>query len=416
MKRVLLVSLLSDQTLPNVQIIKEYKSIVTDYLFVSTKSMEAKGVCQWIKDAADIRHFPNIITKVVEEYNQIDIVNKLNEIDYSIFDKIVFNLTGGTKIMILASYDYYKTMEAEIIYVTGKKSTYLTLLPEYKSADLSSQITLDEYLKAYGFTIQMSSNKAKAVLPPNEMLNKYCEGTFDLFPETLKFLRDKRNSGVKSKDFAKVQPMLEALGVEVSDMCLSADDVKYLTGEWFEEYIGERVKIDLNIDDCNIKIGTKIFKETSFEKPLNSIIDLLGVDDSEQSSNNEFDVMFMYKGKFHVIECKTSIIDYRLEIKTKKNKAGKSVLDMDGKPIQETKYKPVNILHDTIYKSDALKNKFGLFAQSYIFTLTDFKQYIQNDNNRTNQMTDLLNRASISKIKVVDRNQIVNAKSIKELL
>lgn len=40
--KTLLISLVSDQTLPNVQLIKEFKKEVTDYLFISTEKMEKR--------------------------------------------------------------------------------------------------------------------------------------------------------------------------------------------------------------------------------------------------------------------------------------------------------------------------------------------------------------------------------------
>ena len=44
--KTILVSLISDQTIPNVQFIKE--KIVDEYLFISSEAMEKKGILNWI--------------------------------------------------------------------------------------------------------------------------------------------------------------------------------------------------------------------------------------------------------------------------------------------------------------------------------------------------------------------------------
>ncbi|HOS91379.1 MAG TPA: hypothetical protein PLD74_12465 [Prolixibacteraceae bacterium] len=51
MDEVLLVSLLSDQTIPNVQLINQFISQVDKYLFISTSLMEKKKVGTWIVKA-----------------------------------------------------------------------------------------------------------------------------------------------------------------------------------------------------------------------------------------------------------------------------------------------------------------------------------------------------------------------------
>ena len=78
--------------------------------------------------------------------------------------------------------------------------------------------------------------------------------------------------------------------------------------------------------------------------------------------------------------------------------------------------KEENILGETIYKSDALRTKFGLFAKSYIFTLSNLKQLVANDSNKAKNISDLLKRASLSNIKIVDRALLIQAENMRNLL
>lgn len=79
MEKQLLISLVSDQTIPNVQIIKEFGNSETDYKFLLTKGMQRKGIVQWIVDATQIKDFQDIF---VDEYSVADIENELQKIDY----------------------------------------------------------------------------------------------------------------------------------------------------------------------------------------------------------------------------------------------------------------------------------------------------------------------------------------------
>ena len=72
MEKQLLISLVSDQTIPNVQIIKEFGDSKTDYKFLLTKGMQRKGIVQWIVDATQIKAFQDIF---VDEYSVADIEN-----------------------------------------------------------------------------------------------------------------------------------------------------------------------------------------------------------------------------------------------------------------------------------------------------------------------------------------------------
>jgi hypothetical protein len=412
----LLVSFVSDQTLPNVQFIKELEGRVSDYLFVTTEEMERKGTLGWIKNAAKIKSLEPI---VVDQFSIDDITAKLSKLDYTIYNKVIVNLTGGTKSMTIASYDFFKEKGAEIYYLTGRNYEVIKLFPGEKKDrySLNTRITLNEYLTAYGFKITPNLASKISFDQTERIFQKYINGGFEEHKEALGFLRRRRNKTVRDIEVCNVSSFLECIGFKTDDNRLSSQQVNYLTGEWFEEYIGGRIKRELNLPDSDILLGAKIRKNLAPNEELNSIKELLGDDSPVESTPlNEIDVMFMWNGKFHVIECKTSIISSHQGTKQKKDKKGTPILDKKGSPIEEITSKSTNILGDTIYKSDALKTKFGLFAKSYIFTLTDFKEYASKEHNNANQMIDLLNRATISKVKVVGKEQLLNTQSIKDLL
>lgn len=408
-RKTLLVSLVSDQTIPNVQLIKEFKDDVTDYLFITTAGMERKGTRGWIEKACNIS---GEIIKV-DEYSFADIHEKLSQYDFDSFYKVVVNLTGGTKVMTMVAEEFFKSIGAEIFYVTGKNNEYIRVFPKRTKSVFAfeQKLTVADYLTAYGFTFQEPKPATFSIDVAKPIVELYSsDERIQANIDAIRFINRQRNKekGVKLEDFGNVESFLKEIQFPLQNGQLTADEVKYLSGEWLEEYVGLRIKDELNLSDDEIFIGTNISKEVGNGKEKNSTRLLLGEDADlkKADSKNEMDVMFMFEGKFYSIECKSSIIAY------------KTVIGMDGNPVD----KPYNILGETIYKSDSLKSKFGLFPQTTILTLTDLHEYWSDNedkglrNNRMREMEDVVNRANLSNIKLVDRKMISNSTSIFDLI
>lgn len=406
----LLVSLVSDQTIPNVQFIKEMKKKVTDYLFISTNGMERKGTRGWIEKAAKIGNSNKLI--VVNEFSYEDIQNKLNEYDFQQYEKIFVNLTGGTKVMTLATHDYFKEEGAEIYYVTGFDNKYLKVFPGKIKSEytLTQSLSVEEYLHAYGFNIEKVDKDHFDENITNKMFDFFTSNKFREHAETISSLRKYRSRGVKMKDYtAELQSLIDAVGMNPKNVnALTSNEVKFLTGEWFEQYVYYGVKSSFELDDDKIMTGVTLNKEV-LDRGKKIVEDLLTVDDVQPiSPNNELDVIFMYNGRIYIIECKSSVIT-TIENKVVENGQVK------------TRSKEFNILGETIYKSDSLRTKFGLFANSFIFTMTDFSEYISSANrgeanNRRHNIEGLINRATLSGISIVDGKKLRSEKSIKKII
>ena len=337
----------------------------------------------------------------------------MHSFDFDRFDKVVVNLSGGTKVMTMVAEEFFKSIGADMFYVTGKKNEYIQVSPQNTDSvsTFERKLTVSDYLTAYGFTFSKPKPPMYPIGVAEPILELYSSDERLLEnKDAIRFINLQRNKGkgVKAEDFGKVRPLLDGIRFPFQNNQLSAAEVKYLSGEWLEEYVGLKIKEELNISDEEIFIGTNIFKEVGNGREKNNSRLLLGENANLKNadSKNEMDVMFMYKGVFYSIECKSSVIAY------------KTVIGKDGNPID----KPYNILGETIYKSDSLKNKFGLFPKTTILTLTDLQKYwadIEDKglrNNRMREMEDFINRANLSNIKLVDRKMINSAKSIFELI
>jgi hypothetical protein len=362
--KTLLVTLISDQPIPNVQFIKDKQDENTWYLFISTQKMEEKGVKTWIKDVCNIAE-DRMLTIVVDQFSVNDIERKLNELNYDDYDKLTVNVTGGTKIMSHAVTEFFKEFAAEIFYLTGTSNTILQVHPKTKQSVkfLTKLINLDEYIRSHGFEM----NKGKLSGIPFEYTDRF----FNLFlssennwlPVILK-LRELRRDEKKKYDIRIVDGLSEFLnetGFPLSDKNRSIiirSEIKYITGEWFEEYVYYRLKRELNIPDNNIQTGITL---------------------SKNNTTNEFDVIFLYNGNLYTIECKTSIID-----------------------------KEFNLMLETIYKVTALQKNLGLYSKSNIFTLSS------KENKEVREAH--LERGKLFNINVFCREDIETSESITQLL
>lgn len=412
--KTLLISLVSDQTLPNVQLVKEMKKEVTDYLFISTEKMEKKGCRRWIEKAAALDKDSSKLNHiVVKEFSFDDIGEKLDEFDFSAYEKLILNLTGGTKVLTLVAHDYFKQMGAEVYYVTGFNNEFIKIFPgRFKQINLfSSKINIADYLYAYGFDFELSDKSNIDEHYTNYLFNKYLENGFADYSDELNFLRSKRDNGVKTLSTAKINLSYFLKYIDykpIESNKLSSTEVKYLTGDWLEEYVGNRIKNELSLSDEELFVGVTLYKELS-QQQSNNVQELLGegVLLSDSSPNNEIDVMFVYNNKFYTIECKTSIIN---QVVNGLNENGSQ------------KFKQSNILGETIYKADYLKNRFGLFAKSVILTLTSFNQYVTEPislgdrKSRAKAMEDLINRCNLSNITLIDKNRLCSTDKLTSLL
>lgn len=378
MGEVLLVSLVSDQTIPNVQLINEFGNAIDKYLFISTNAMEVKGVRNWIIGACDIPEEKILPPVVVDQFSFGDIESKLDAIPFDQYDKLIVNLTGGTKVMTLVAFDFFKDLGAEIYYLTGSQDNLIRLAPgrKKKTETLKSKVNLIQYLKSYGFDIKETEPSDIPFEYTCRFFDLYVKGVIGKYHGLLSDLRKKR----RDKAFTELSSFEELRQfVGETDFPLSLPDkltryeVKYITGEWFEEYVAHRLMTELSLSTDELKTGIVITKKNK----------------SGINIPNEMDVVFTWKNNIHIIECKTSVFH--------------DVLLDDGS------IKPVSIIGETLYKSDSLTKGLGLHAITNLFILDSLDEH-------RNTLQSHLARASLFNIKVADKQAILEATKISGLI
>lgn len=374
MSRKVIVSIVSEQTIPNVLFIKE-KNFADKYYFISTKKMEEKNTTAHILDALDLKEGHDII-EVIED-SLLDIDEKLvKELDIDDEDEVLVNITGGTKIMSLGVYNYFsRNGTAGIFYIPIGKNEIRQIFPirKNKQTIINQRTNLLEYLKSYGVVVQQSSFDTKnTLLKPKaqtqQLFNHFINENHSILFSNAEEIRLNGYRGKKIRKsheaegpFFNNAMVFNRYGIQFEDENLiSSKETKYLTGEWFEEFIYPKIKEILNKKNDEIGMGVQLVKE---------------------SAPNEYDIIFTHNNSLYVIECKTDIAD---------NEEGK-----------------INYLFtNTLYKAATLKKEFGLWVNYYLFALNDFSMLKQEQKNR----------AKLLGIKLVGLELISDEEKLKEFI
>jgi hypothetical protein len=349
MPRKVAVMIVSDQTVQNVLFIKHIGPC-DFYHFISTNKMEGQNcMTDKIIKALSIQVDSTKTTIVPDDsLPEIDaILNK--DFDIPDDDSIMVNMTGGTKIMSLAVYNYFARLgSASIYYIPIGKNKISKIFPFRRNgtSDITERLTLKEYLISYGVSAVHDKKSENQKLIKDPTISKKIFQSFLDIEKKREFQRiaervrvnfrgktiRKNTENITEAEIYTDSQKLKEYGMEFSeDDTISKKETKYITGDWFEEYLFNFIMSIQLVSEENIRQGVHIEKE---------------------ENTNEYDVMFVKDNGLYVIECKTDISDY--------NDEQQSIIS--------------ELFTSTLYKAATLKKEFGLVVKYYLFALNDFTQ------------------------------------------
>ncbi|MBW2609526.1 MAG: DUF1887 family protein [Deltaproteobacteria bacterium] len=344
-----LVSLVSDQTIPNILITA---AIRPDYLLLlSTASMEKKNKSQAILNCLSIlnmdyhNHSSKIIVpegSVPDFYEKVIEWLKSNRNYY----QFITNLTGGTKLMSLAAYEIFKSYGADMVYMPIPKNLYFRVHRPNDPIPVPIRLSVEAYLTAYNVSIE--NRKILDELKQEAHDRKHTTYfLFDHYKEIEPLLQQmgrilrslKRKDVKKGYDFLMnylpespvEKNLLGKLGFAYAGGAISkridASDWNYLRGGWLEERVFLAIESILPGDNSDICLG------------LHCRIN---------GNDNEYDVLFTYENILYVVECKSL-------------KA----------PMGSEKQERGGTINDFLYKLGALRQNFGLTPKGILATTSN---------------------------------------------
>jgi len=310
--RKILVSLVGEQTVPNILTALHYKPDIL--WFITTDRMVKEQRAECIENALKSRNsFSQVreIEKIIVDQDSLtDCIDKIEnhvgkvrgEVEYLV------NLTGGNKVMALAAYEVFREMgeRVSIDYVPLGKNEIVRIFPRKKPLnvyEIKERLNLEEYLYGYGFIVQNKSNleKSKNSAFAQKEISQWIfmnyeqlKGILGLLYRFLGRTRDYRKyllTESLEKDPQSIErDFLKKFGFEIRGRSISKDltkdEIVYLTGGWFEEHIFNEVYSLVQegiLNDAMIGVKIESFSRTS----------------------NDLDVAFMKDNGFFHIECKT---------------------------------------------------------------------------------------------------------------
>ncbi len=337
MKSVL-VSLVSEQTIPNILAIHHFNP--DELLFITTKEMEEKKkVDAILSTLSDLKmdYLNRSHRLIVLEDSILDCHKKIEQwINGKEDSNFIVNLTGGTKIMSISAYEFFKDYSSKMIYIPIPKNEFIVPFPKKspgKPTELKLRLSVPQYLSAYGLEV---IQKEKLETYRQEALQRrelsswivmHYEKVKKLLVWFSNYLREHRSDKKYTISQSYHMPtqeegeLLRKLDFQYKQRTISKtlprSEIKYLTGGWLEEFCFNEI-LSLKgrgIDDCVTGLRLR----------------------NAQGRDNEFDVMFTKDNELYFIECKS----------------------LDQKEDKET-----NIL----YKIGALQKEFGLRVKSFLVT------------------------------------------------
>jgi hypothetical protein len=346
-----LVSLVSDQTIPNILAALQFKPDLL--LFISTETMEIKGKSQAILQALQRRgmdYTNRAHTLKVDENSIIDLQTKVTKWLEHFTEEINFivNLTCGTKIMAIAAYDLFVDFGSSMIYVPIPKNEYLIPFPKRRPKEpvaIPYRLSVPEYLDAYGVAILNAKHltRQKEVADGRQELTRFIYQHYtEVFPlltylgsqiRPLDFRNPRRTYDI-SASFSfnndKGKYFLREMGFSIEENQLfkkvDKDCWNYLKGGWLEE---------------------RLFLAVQKALPLATDIQL-GINVQDKKGNkNEFDVLFTLDNILYNVECKSL-------------GAAEGGEDSTGASIT-----------DFLYKQGALRQQFGLTPKIFLATTAE---------------------------------------------
>lgn len=293
------VCLVSDQPIPNLTTVLQFTPEIVILLATSERHKEAKRLEKVIRQKGF-----DVTTKEIKAYDINDVVSVCeNLIKECRNDEVTLNITGGTKIATIGTFQSFYSSDKPIYYVNTYDNEIIKVSPDEEKIPINVNISIKDYLAVYGFNIseyvkddryiydrkhitetlvQLAIKKQELIGEINYKFPKDFDKARYPIPMTLNY----------DKDTIRLCGILENHGLvrrtrQTTIHIPDAEIAKYLRGFWFEEYVYMTAK-SLNVNEVKLNVSGKW--DTTGKKP----------------PKNEFDVLIAKTNRLFYISCKTA--------------------------------------------------------------------------------------------------------------
>lgn len=304
-----LLCLVSDQHVPNLLSVHHFQP---DRVVLIRSGKMAKAT-EYFLDALEIATFPQDRVDVLplEDENNLVSVRRCLHQAFGKFPEAdwIANVTGGLKPMSIAAYEFFKALDARVVYIDSRRPNEILGLDGQPSETCSHRLSLEEFLAGYGFQISKawpkiaeSEDRARQWWPLARAIAEHAPDLnllrlSDAGPgrEEWKTVREKGFMLEPRHTQHLPQPVRDALTqhwrLAQADGGLSGRIDKYqgtfLTGGWLEAFLWKLLAdhaAQLDLD--HVHLGLEVRKK-------------------DTETLTDFDVAFLMNQSLGVIECKS---------------------------------------------------------------------------------------------------------------
>jgi len=148
-----LLCLLSEQHVPNLLSVHHFQP--DRVVLVRTGTMTK--ATEYFLDALSLAQFPQDRVEVLplDDENNLASVRRCLHQGFAKFPQAnwIANVTGGLKPMSIAAYEFFKALDARIVYVDSRNPNQILGLDGQPTETCSYVLSLDEFLAGYGFQV-----------------------------------------------------------------------------------------------------------------------------------------------------------------------------------------------------------------------------------------------------------------------
>ena len=316
MSKTLVNIITEDNPIPAYLFIKEMYEEGDRLMYISAKDTED-----------DLDALSELFNVPAAQIDEVVLKHDMDEITYEKIcrtvlghlDKVTYywvNLAGGTRYMALAVQQVFERFHADFFYVQVEENLIVNSIFDdniYDNDDLffpiHHRMTIAEYLRAHDIQHDLSDGSHRPIRSEAETNYVFKLFSKQMLPhqdfETMELLRTyyRKRKRIQIKTVETTgcfnSPAVPGLSRLLYDIkfvpeakgILNHEELEYLTGGWFEEYVYHLVNKNVKPQDIAISV----------------VISRKGI-----RHNNELDVVFTKGNKLFVIECKTGVQTERL--------------------------------------------------------------------------------------------------------
>lgn len=265
---MILINIISEQTIPNVLFIKEMMHPSARYLFITSSKMELEGKTDAIIRACNL-HKERCEGIIVNPDDLTDIKGKINQrlsAPTSRDEQFLVNITGGTKLTSMLVFNLFLNFNSQFYYIPFGSGSILEIKKDFSTNThlIKTRLTLDQYLRACN--LYFSSDTEKPVF-------------------------SKASAEQIFSSFRNVEFELQSFPYDLALKSASSEIGKdNICGSWFENYMFYQLISKLSLNEKQLARSVLLYQ--TLHQPTH---------------DQEIDFLFVLNNELYMVECKVSI-------------------------------------------------------------------------------------------------------------